>query len=77
MIAAADFWSSIRPSGLTAEQELVELWTRLRDCTRPVVIGGGSGMPIRMRVPRRFRRRDLDDEEVVLLVAAALTLLNQ
>jgi len=31
-LTAYDFWNSVRPSGLTAEEELVELWQRLRDC---------------------------------------------
>jgi hypothetical protein len=56
MISPAEFWGSIRPSGMTAEAELVELWERLRDCNRA---GGGAGMPHR---PHRRSRAGRDDD---------------
>jgi hypothetical protein len=44
---AADFWSAIQPSGLTAEQELVAFWSRMRDCPCAAqeqrLIGAGGG----------------------------------
>lgn len=48
----AEFWGSIQASGKTAEQELVELWERLRNCVRPedrnqtiTASSGGGVMP--------------------------------
>jgi hypothetical protein len=55
MISPAEFWGSVRPSGMTAEAELVELWTRLRDCNRQ----GGGGRPHR---PHRRSRAGRDDD---------------
>jgi hypothetical protein len=48
----AEFWASVRPSGKTAEQELVELWERMRNCVRPAdrntttfAAAGGAATP--------------------------------
>ena len=64
MTTAAEFWNTVMASGLTAEQELVGLWQRLRDCTprrkAPMFPGasvspGGPGSQISLREwQRRF-----------------------
>lgn len=59
MATAEEFWNKVQPSGLTAEQELIEFWQRMLDC------------PCKEKKrPRRFvlPQRRIDDEEVLLLL---------
>jgi len=57
-VNAAEFWSTPRPGAtLTAEQELVELWTRLRDCRHD---RGSAG------AKRRHRHHGIADDAPLL-----------
>lgn len=64
MATAAEFWNSVRPSGLTAEQELIAFWERMRDCPC-----GDHHKPKFTPTPiRRKRRRDTDDDVLMFLL---------
>lgn len=66
----AEFWGSIRASGLTAEQELVELWERMRDC-KPKIINNGPPIrgrfgPRRIPVPLGLREQQLEEDDLII-----------
>lgn len=64
-MTAEEFWSEVRPSGLTAEQELVAFWTRMRDCP----CGGHKHATPIHPLPRRKRKRhDVDDDVLLFLL---------
>lgn len=66
MAGAEEFWKTLRPSGLTGEQELVEFWQRMRDC-RCIKPQGGPGSP--QRGGRRRRYDWLLEEEEFFIFA--------
>lgn len=68
----AEFWGSIRAGGLTAEEELVEFWRRMRDCikVRPQIGGGSYGR--RIRLPDGLRGQQLEEDDFILVFLASV-----
>ena len=62
-MTAAEFWNQVRPSGLTAEQELIAFWERMRDCPC-----GGHKQPAGGGIDLRHRRRHDTDDDVLMFL---------